>query len=215
MVGDRRKKQRNPAAVVRRRRKRPDTAPDQVRAFCALPLDEATRDALRAAIEPARERLRAFRWVPSANWHVTVKFFGDIDLGGVDALAEALAGAATGPVGLEFRAMGAFPDMRNPRTLWIGVKCPDNRLKQLHQRVNDACAGLGYQLDTRRLRPHLTVARPSKLTPHPVARELTPLMDASIATTVARELVLYRSVLTSDGPIYTPLRRIPLDREES
>jgi len=76
--------------------------------------------------------------------------------------------------------------------------------------VNAASAALGFELEDRRFRPHVTVARSKRAGAHPVVRELTALLDAPIHMTCLRELVLWRSELSPQGPTYTPIRRIPL-----
>lgn len=206
------KKQRGASEVqvAVKRRRRPQSGPvETVRTFCALPLDPEAVVAVDNAISGPRSRLPDFRWVPPQRWHITLKFYGDTREDVLDELGNALATIAGDEIPIELRAMGAFPHMRSPRVLWVGVRETGALLTGLYRRVNDVSARFGFELEDRRFRPHLTVAR-VRGGSHPVARELTPLMDTSIGFTTLQELHLYRSDRHPDGPVYSTVRRIRL-----
>ena len=213
MANRRRGKSPEPAPPAVRRRKR--EAPEEVglvRTFCGLALGPESTAAIEEVVREPRRRLTSFRWVPPEKWHVTLKFYGAIPESEIEALAAALARTPTGNIPVELRGVGAFPDMRGPRVLWVGVKDPRGGVKRLHRAVNDVSDKLGYEHEDRKFRPHITLARVKKGGGHPVVRELTALLDTPIQTTVLQELILWKSELTMDGAIYKPLRRIPLLR---
>ena len=99
-------------------------------------------------------------WVSEDNLHLSVKFFGELPDGAPEELAAELApvGAAHQPFELRMSGLGAFPNLRAPRVVWMGVKHAP-RLELLHHAVEATCAANGYPLDARAFRPHITLAR--------------------------------------------------------
>lgn len=100
------------------------------------------------------------QWVDEAKLHLTLKFLGDQPESLVSPLSAALDAAAgqSRELDLVFGAIGAFPNFRRPRVVWIGV-APDPKLELLHHNVEVACERLGLSLDGRPFRPHLTLGR--------------------------------------------------------
>jgi 2'-5' RNA ligase len=74
----------------------------------------------------------------------------------VDALR--ILGDRNKVIDVEIGGVGAFPNFRRPRVVWIGVT-PDPKLELLHHDVEAACEAVGLPLDGRPFRPHLTLAR--------------------------------------------------------
>ncbi|MFT7623443.1 MAG: 2'-5' RNA ligase [Myxococcota bacterium] len=212
--------------IVTTRRKRREPPEPKVRVFAALPLDDATRSAIDAAIEEPRARLGAFNWVERGNWHITLKYFGDVPRGAIPALRTALTQSVSGATfSCAVRGMGGFPNLREPKVLWVGVKSLDGRLAALQRAINDGCQKLGYELDMRRFAPHITVARARAEHAHPVAREITPVMDAAIAEATFEEVILFESYRVESNADargtrermmrYQPIHRVRLTPKES
>ena len=199
-------------SVVKRRKKntvspRKDVT---VRAFCALTLDDATKRLIDRTVGIKRRRLDAFNWLSPPDWHVTIKFYGAVPEDRLADIARGLEAVAGPPITTSIRGVGAFPDLREPRVLWVGVDDTKNMLINLYRRVNGIAGEMGFTSEDRRFKPHITIARVKKGRSHPVARELTPLMGIDIADTVFKELSLMTSELGPEGPQYRVFRRIPL-----
>ena len=135
------------------------------RLFVAINLPAALRAELHGAVADAMAPLvgaapRAVSWVPEANLHLTVRFLGEQPAALVPALAEALESAASAVhrTDLVIGGLGAFPSLRRPRVLWIGVGM-NVALAALYQKVDDACARLGLGREPRAFHPHVTVGR--------------------------------------------------------
>jgi len=160
-----------------------------------------------------REAARGIAWVAEERLHLTMKFFGEQPENAVDALRDSLRGAAAGhdPLVLRLGGLGAFPNLRAPRVVWMGVDA-EPKLELLHHDVERACADLGHALDARAFRPHITLGRSREPLARPAARSLA---DAARAVRYAgeapvRTLDLMASVLAPPGPNYTVLAAIPL-----
>jgi 2'-5' RNA ligase len=130
-----------------------------LRLFLAVNLPEETRRSAWEATAPLRAAAPTACWVSSARIHLTLKF---LDEQPDERVAEVVAAlelverhrAFTVQIG----GVGAFPNFRRPRVLWMGVT-PEPRLELLHHDVEVACERLGMPLDGRPFRPHLTLAR--------------------------------------------------------
>lgn len=134
-----------------------------MRLFVALvaPADVLTH--LRAAIgavrrEPvARDLADALRWTRTDQWHVTLAFLGEVGESAMPDLTARLGRAAHrhGPLGLAFTGCGRF----GGRVLWAGVAGDRDPLGRLASSVGAAARRAGIEVDDRRYRPHVTLAR--------------------------------------------------------
>lgn len=184
-----------------------------VRLFIAVDLDVAARARVAAAVETLRAAAPRVSWTPAARLHFTLKFLGERPEAAVAPLAGALAEVAARhrlmPVTLG--GLGAFPNLRRPRIVWMGVRDP-NRLELLQHDVEIGCEGLGYPVDGRAFRPHLTLGRVRDGVPD---EELRALARAARALTFEEEsmmaaVTLMHSELERGGPAYTVLAAAPL-----
>ena len=199
--------------MVRRRRGEERPAGEITwRLFCALPIEAAVAARIQETLEPVRSQLVRFRWLGPESWHVTLQFYGDVPTSRLDDLQATLARACRPavPVDAEIRGMGAFPDMRGPRVVWVGVRDAAGVLRELHERIQDAGVELGFQRENRRFHPHVTVARARRSPAGPIARELAPYLDRPIAPVRFPHVALYRSTLTEGGARYEVLQRFEL-----
>lgn len=131
-----------------------------MRVFLAInPPPELRRDAW-AATAPLRESPIDVAWVAEPKIHLTLKFLGPLPESVIEALSSAMREIALRHAALmvSVGSVGAFPNLRKPRVIWMGVD-PEPRLELLHHDVEVACAQLGHELDGRPFRPHLTLGR--------------------------------------------------------
>ncbi len=183
------------------------------RLFIALNLPPELRGMLYEATATLRAAVaEQGRWVAPHNLHLTVKFLGDAPVSQVMKLQGSLAGAAkaSAPVRLAIAGVGAFPNLRRPRVVWIGVE-PDPKLELLQHDVETACADLGYKMDGRPFRPHITLGRLQA----PERTQLRALARAAgrvdfTRTVEATTLDLMLSEPGRDGSRYTALAALPL-----
>jgi 2'-5' RNA ligase len=184
-----------------------------VRLFLALNLPAAVRDAAHAAAEPLRALAPGLAWTAAEKLHLTVKFLGEQPEGAVAPLVEALGGVVRqhAPAALGVGRVGAFPNWRRPRVLWLGVR-PEPRLELLHHDVETACAALGHPVEGRPFRPHVTLAR---VRPRSEGLDVRALAQAARgvhfrAEVEATTLDLMLSAPAPGGTRYTPLAALPL-----
>jgi 2'-5' RNA ligase len=131
-----------------------------VRLFLAINLPPAVRHAIVEAAAPLREAAPTLPWVDAEKLHLTVKFLGEQPEEMATAVADAMRSVAKRNriVDVELGGVGAFPNFRRPRVVWLGVS-PEPKLELLHHDVEAACEALGVPVEGRPFRPHLTLSR--------------------------------------------------------
>ncbi|HEU0168551.1 MAG TPA: RNA 2',3'-cyclic phosphodiesterase [Chloroflexota bacterium] len=175
-------------------------------------------DEVRRLVVHAQHQLGPFapgvRWVAPELCHLTLKFLGWVQPGREPAIRDACAGAAArrSPFELAFGDVGAFPEWRRPRVMWLGITAGLDDVRRLQHAVEGALNAIGFPPDERGFSPHLTLGR-FKAPPNrgageqlaAVARTLTATERVQVAS-----VQLMRSVLRPSGPEYSVLRRFAL-----
>jgi 2'-5' RNA ligase len=132
-----------------------------VRLFLAINLPSDVRHAIATEVAaPLQAIAPDLSWVREPSLHLTVKFLGEQAPEQVPKLTEAMrkVGERNKVIEVEIGGVGAFPNFRRPRVVWIGVS-PDPKLELLHHDVESVCEMLGVPVDGKPFRPHLTLAR--------------------------------------------------------
>jgi 2'-5' RNA ligase len=162
---------------------------------------------------PMREAAPRLSWVTEERLHLTIEFLGDQPDDALPGLRDALTGAAAShaPVTLALRGLGAFPNLRAPRIVWMGVE-PDPNLELLQHDLAGACEALGYERDARAFRPHITLGRARTPLRADAARSLAAAARSVTwsATVEARSVDIMESRLLPSGAQYSVAAAIPL-----
>jgi len=193
-----------------------------IRAFIAADLPEDLRHALDRVMRHLKSELKGvpIRWVPPENIHLTLKFLGEVSQRNLPFLIELLQGEVADQRPFEFGVggLGAFPDVRRPRVIWVGVKGP-KELHDLHHAVENAMEKIGYARETRPFEPHLTLGRVSRNASPEEVRRVSEVLRAVqvgfLGSALVEEVYLYRSDLRPTGAVYTRLATAPLRRTNS
>ena len=187
-----------------------------MRLFLAINLPASVRRDIRAATAPMRDATNdrhAVNWLDDDHLHLTLKFLGEQPDASVGPLRAALDAAVSPHTAftLDVGGLGAFPNLHAPRVVWMGVT-PDPKLELLQHDVERACAALGYPLDARAFRPHITLGR----TRDHVARNNARAIAAAArrvrfrATAPANSVELMQSELSPRGARHTVLAALQL-----
>jgi 2'-5' RNA ligase len=146
--------------------------------------------------------------------HLTLKFLGSTAPENAGLLADILEESANSfyRFVVELGDVGAFPNLRKPQTIWLGVERAEP-LILLAEEIDRAVSSLGFEREARPFRPHLTLGRvrsPRGLRDLSQAL-LTPAEQPAVPTSWAvNEIELIRSELRPSGPVYTTLHRANL-----
>ena len=176
-----------------------------MRLFFAIELGDPLLDLLDDVIAPLRAEAPELSWTTREKRHLTLKFLGDVPPESAPGLADAADRAVTGhrPMEMLVREVGAFPNFRRARVVWIGVE-QDPRLELLHHDLEIACEQLGFEVEGRPFRPHITLARVRAPLAVERARSLARVARSVRlqATQQVQAITLFESTLAPSGAHY-------------
>jgi 2'-5' RNA ligase len=182
-----------------------------MRAFFCIPADSKLKERIGSIASRLRDatRMRA-SWVRPENYHLTVRFLGEIDPMStleLDELCRRVA-IAVSPFDVFLDRVGAFPSFERARVIWVGGAAPSAYVA-LASSLNERLREMGFPKDRNETVAHVTLAR-VKGAPDP---ELPGSIDAMNPLPGwplrADRIVLMESRLTPRGAIYTPLFTVP------
>ena len=183
-----------------------------MRLFVAVNLPEELRRTIHEATAPLRAAGVRVRWVDTSAMHITLKFLGEVPAERVTEVERALERAAAGmrafPVAVE--GAGAFPSADRARVVWVGCEAAPP-LELLQHGIEREYAALGYPVEGRPFRPHVTIGR-ARSDARGGVRGLASLLEAVEVTGefVVRSVDLMESTLSREGARYTVRRAVAL-----
>lgn len=191
--------------------------PEQIRSFIAIELPQNVKNGLAKLLsELGKTRHPFVKWVNPESIHLTLKFLGNIPFKQVAEINRLMEEAVQGtlPFHLEVSELGAFPNLKRPRVLWVSIKGEIDTLLSLQQSIDSALAPLGFAEEKRPFTPHLTLARLRERT-SPAERKIFAelVMSTNFESSYPLEvktISLMRSQLTPEGAIYTRLFALKL-----
>jgi 2'-5' RNA ligase len=145
--------------------------------------------------------------VEPKNIHITVRFLGNITTSMVEKVFEEMKQVQFIPFDAGIRGTGAFPNLRYPRVLWVGIIEGADQLRSIFNQLEPRLRGLGFAPDPKGFSPHLTIARvKSGRNKAELAKFVTENANYECGIVRAECLKLKRSDLTPKGPIYSILK---------
>ena len=184
-----------------------------MRLFFAIELGDELLDLLDESVAPIRAEAPELAWVAREKQHLTLKFLGDVDEAAVPKLASAADRAAARHDRLEMfvREVGAFPNFRRARVVWIGVE-QEPRLELLHHDLEQLCEQEGFEVEGRPFRPHITLARVRTALPVDRMRALARVARSvrMRAMVPVERITLFESTLAPTGAHYSRIHAAPL-----
>ena len=143
--------------------------------------------------------------VNKQNMQFTLLFLGEITEEVAENVKKELSSVSFKPIGVKFTHIGAFPNPRFPRVVWIGVdEVASKQLIELASQVEKKLEPLGFKSD-KPFKPHLTIFR-IKNKAVDISQTLEKFKELDFDKEVITELKFKQSVLTPSGPIYSDLQ---------
>lgn len=177
------------------------------RVFCAIELPAEVRARLDDHVRRLRKEAPevAASWSRVENIHLTLKFFGNVDVNRIQKISEAAERAVKEFSTFHIRVggTGVFPRPSRPQVLWIGVNDPSGQLMALQEKFENECAAEGFPKEDRAYRPHLTLARLRKPEGARQLAEAHLKMQFEPIQIEIDEVVLFRSELSPKGSRYS------------
>ena len=169
------------------------------RLFIALPVPEDTS----AELTRLQSGVPDAHWVPLENLHVTLCFAGTVQGGTMRDLEEELSDIAGPRFPVTIAGVEQFSTGKQPKALVALVERSD-RLDWLHQKVSTVARNCGIEIDRRKFRPHVTLARFANgaETGHHIAQFMASHSTFHAGPWVADHFALYSSRRGSGGSVY-------------
>src|SRR5271157_4647918 len=133
-----------------------------IRAFLAIDPPENILQAMSRLQEKLKREIGGrISWTKPQGQHLTLKFFGDISTEDVKNICSAVQNRVTSEpsLNLKIEKMGVFPDARRPRVIWCGMTGDVENLSVLQRQLDSDFAGIGFPMEDRPFRAHLTLGR--------------------------------------------------------
>jgi len=191
--------------------------PAQFRLFVAVTVPQGVKAKMEEAQSELRRVLpqRSVRWARSEQFHLTLRFLGDVEATRTEALGDALRAACRGFGAVHLRAegVGCFPDLRYPRVAWAGVKDQAEQLPRLQQTVEIATESFTTEAKEGRFTGHITLARLKGIKrseAEALGKTVAGMADRLFGQWTAYQIELMRSLLLPQGARHTTLAAIAL-----
>ena len=188
-----------------------------MRCFIALPIDQKTASALEK-ISLQLQSLpwaKEVRWFPKENYHLTLQFIGSkVDPHKVQKVINSMEcwfAEGMSYFEAEIRRIQTFPNPRSPHTIVASLDATII-MQYLVREIEDHLKPIGLERNKQAFRPHISLGKikpkadtDSFYIPDEIAQPEDQWLTVDTIT-------LYQSQLTSNSPIYTPLKSIHLER---
>jgi RNA 2',3'-cyclic 3'-phosphodiesterase len=191
-------------------------SPQHFRLFIAIAIPDPIKQQIKVTQDQLHQCFNRdpVRWTKPDQFHLTLRFLGDVEAGSVEPLVHSLRTVCQSIHSLELRAhgVGFFPNARAPRVIWVGVQNSAERLVLLQQAVQQATLAFTREKPEERFSGHITLGRIK----NPGREEAVLLASAAqrFSTTLfgewtALEIHLMRSQLSSQGTEHAVLAAVP------
>lgn len=185
-----------------------------LRCFISLELPEEVKKTICACIERLKAAGADVRWVKPENLHLTLKFLGDTPEELLKDINKKLIHIAKAQdrFSLQLSGIDAFPNIKYPRVVWLGVHDSDAIIRLQHD-IDESMAGLGFKKDDKKFKPHLTIGRVRSLrNKDALIKELATLKEADFGKIEVINITLMKSELRPGGAEHYKISEIPVGR---
>ena len=134
-----------------------------VRLFVALALPEAVKAELAGLVGG----IPGAKWLPPANYHMTLRFIGEIQSWQAQDVDHALAAIRARPFEISLHGLGTFEKAGRLQALWVGIE-RSAVLTHLQNKVENALQRADIAPERKRFAPHVTLARVDRAPPDKV-----------------------------------------------
>jgi 2'-5' RNA ligase len=180
--------------------------------FIAIPIPEPVRDEIirvQQEMQPLAPR-GAARWTRPDQFHLTLRFLGDVLVAGLEQLKESVGAVCMNARPLQLRAegVGFFPNPHSPRVVWVGIDDQAGLLVDLQKQIETAVRPFAAEPGGKNFSGHVTLGRLKNLKPPDALRlaaHAQTVKDRTFGEWTAQEIEIIRSELSPSGARHTSL----------
>lgn len=181
------------------------------RLFVGIDLPRSYQDRVRSFTQRLDKGITVrVNWTRSGNWHLTLKFLGEIESSRIPAVIDALDTVDFPAFSMQAGKAAAFPHAKHPQVIWLGLDQGAQECETLATAVNDALVGIDIDREKKRFRPHLTLGRIK----NPGNENWQSILNAAAKGTwpafTVKKFTLWQSELSPTGALHTVIKKFPL-----
>jgi 2'-5' RNA ligase len=143
------------------------------------------------------------RWVPPENYHLTLRFIGEVESWQAQEADDALATIRAKPFELSLRGLGTFEKAGRVSALWVGAE-KSEALAFLQTKVESALQRAGLEPERKRFSPHVTLARTDRAPPDKLIAFIQQHNLFRAPPMMVTGFTLFASLLGKESPVYVP-----------
>lgn len=128
------------------------------------------------------------------DFHLTLKFYGEVEESKVDALKQELAKIKFEPFEASLSNVGVFPNMHHINVVWVGLE-PEQKFREIADKIEK----------DERFKAHVTLARVKFLKNKPEFKQKLESVKVPKLSFKVDKFYLIKSTLTGEGPVYEDL----------
>ena len=190
-----------------------------IRIFVAVIIGDKLVDRIHKTQSRLKKLAPELKWVNPDNFHLTVKFLGEIPENTLENVYSAVEKAALEAkcFDLAFQGIGVFGSSANPRVVWAGISEGMKELSSLASSVEKSLMVYDFPPEDRPFKAHLTLARSGKEEKTQSDQFRAAVKDGAdlkFGSVRVDSLVVMMSELKPNGPKYTPLKTFMLGVSE-
>ena len=148
------------------------------------------------------------RWVEQQNFHLTLRFIGDVQEPSVEEIIRELTRIDWRSFFVTLSGVGRFGSRKKVRALWAGIQ-PDPQLFNLHAKIKAALTKCDIKPNGKRFIPHVTLARLKNVQPNYTEDWILRHNLFRADRFLVEKITLFESHRTNAGPIYIPVCIFP------
>ncbi|MBN2103985.1 RNA 2',3'-cyclic phosphodiesterase [bacterium] len=132
-----------------------------IRSFIAVQLTDTIREQISVFQSGLKGLCADVKWVRPVSMHITLKFLGNITSDQIEKITHVMRDIAEPeePFKVAIRGVGAFPNAKRPRVLWLGIHTEGEALENMAIGLNKALEYMNIEREKHSFKPHLTLGR--------------------------------------------------------
>lgn len=186
---------------------------ERIRSFISFDLpDEQILKRMVSVQAKLSEAGADLKLVKPSNIHITLRFLGEVPSEIIENVIKEMGHVKAPSFDVEFKGVGTFPNIKNPRVIWAGIEKGASELSEIYGQLEPKLRKIGGLIpDKKGFSPHLTIARVrSGRNRSELVNILGDLKLYDFGVMRADILRLKKSTLTPTGPIYSTIHEIKL-----
>jgi len=200
------------------KRKRPTFPFVKMRVFIAI---ETGKEAKEKILE-IQKQFSSFplAFAKKEHLHLTLVFLGEVQEEKITEVVQVVESATkkTPPFDLEFSSLGAFPNLKLPKVVWVGLGGSLEILSNLEEKLKATLAQEGFLLEEEKFVPHITLGRIKSYTNKQIRRRLGEAIQRfgriEPVKIACNAISIFKSTPTSAGYVHALLEKINLKKHD-